>query len=68
MEPRLHIGFDLVLKYAYQKGKATHTTKIVRVVDGIVYVLDPSTKDQIAVGKALWIGSTLVMALPVRRE
>ena len=68
MKPKLHIGFDQVLKYPYQKGKATYTTKLVRVVGGMVYILNPSTKEQVLVGKALWVGSVLVMAMTVDIE
>jgi hypothetical protein len=68
IEPQLRLGEDLILKYPYQKGKATYTTKIVRVVEGMVYILDPSTKEQILVGQALWIGNVLVMAMTVHKE
>lgn len=68
MKPRLHLGFDKVLKYPYRKGKRAYTKKIVRVVDGVVYILDPSTKKQVAVGKALWVGNTLVIAMTVQKE
>lgn len=69
IEPnKLYLGFDKVLRYAYCKGKRRYTKSIVRVVDGIVYIQDPSTKDQIECGKALWVGNVLVMALSVHRE
>lgn len=68
IEPELRFGDDLILKYPYHKGKSNYTEKIVRVCDGTVYVLDPATKDQIAVGKALWIGNVLVMAMIVHQE
>lgn len=68
MKPKLRLGDDLVLKFPYRKGKATHTTKIVRVCDGVVYALDPSTKCQVAVGQALWSGNILVMAMAVEIE
>ena len=67
MKPQLRLGQDLILKYPYQKGKAAYTTKLVRVVEGMVYVLDPSTKEQILVGRALWLGDVLVMAMAVQR-
>ena len=68
IEPKLRLGDNLVLKFPYRKGKTAHTTKIVRVCDGVVYALDPSTKEQVAVGQALWIGSILVMAMAVEVE
>lgn len=64
----LKLGEDLILKFPYQKGKSAYTEKIVRVCDGIVYVLDPATKEQVAVGKALWIGNVLVMAMAVNTD
>lgn len=68
MEPRLRLGEDLILKYPYQKGKTTYTKKIVKVVEGKVYILDPVTKEQILVGQALWTGNVLVVVLSVHRE
>jgi len=64
----LYLGPDEVLKYAYRKGKQHYTKSIVRVVDGIVYIQDPSTKNQIECGSALWVGDILVLALSVHRE
>lgn len=66
IEAELILGADCVLKYPYQKGKQTYTKKIVRVCDGIVYILDPSTKDQIPVGKALMMGNILVIAMTLQ--
>lgn len=68
IEPKLTLGPDRVLKFPYHKGKRLYTEKIVRVRNGTVYVLDPSTKEQIAVGKALWMGNVLVIAMTVRTE
>ena len=68
IKPELRLGADLILKYPYQKGRATYTSKLVRVVGGMVYILNPSTKEQILVGRALWIGDVLVMAMTVCRE
>jgi len=66
--PQLRLGEDLILKYPYQKGKATYTTKLVKVVEGMVYILNPVTKEQILVGRALWLGDVLVMAMTVRKK
>ena len=66
--PELRLGKDLILKYPYRKGGRTYTEKIVRVCDGIVYMLDPATKDQIPVGQALMVGDVLVIAMTVQKE
>lgn len=68
IKPELSLGQDLILKYPFTKGTRHHSLKIVRVVDGTVYVLDPNTKEQIAVGKALLMGPVLVMAMTVKTE
>jgi len=68
IEPELRLGKDLILKYPYHKGGRTYTEKIVRVCDGTVYVLDPATKSQIAVGQALIVGTVLVIAMAIQKE
>jgi len=68
IKPELSLGQDLILRYPFTKGTRHHALKILRVADGTVYVLDPSSKEQVPVGRALWMGSVLVMAMTVKTE
>ena len=65
--PELSFGDDLILKLPYTKGKSSYTLKLVRVCDGEVFALDPATKEQILIGRALWLGDVLVMAMTVHQ-